>query len=77
MALPARRVGAISASKTVGMTSSGSSTYTTSSAAAAAIGTTSKPSARACSAYSSSRLPMRTFAPESRRLSAAVRPRWP
>ena len=37
MALPARSVGAISASKTVGMTSSGSSTYTTSSAAAVAI----------------------------------------
>ena len=42
-----------------------------------AIGTTSNPSARACPAYSSSRLPTRTLAPESRRFKAAVRPRCP
>src|SRR5439155_4794738 len=59
------------------MTSSGSTTYTTSSTAAAAIDTTSKPSVRACAAYSSSRLPIRTLTPESRRFRAAVRPRCP
>ena len=46
-------------------------------AAAVASGTTSKPSARARSAYSSSRLPTRTLTPESRRFSAALRPRLP
>ena len=46
-----------------------------SSAAATAIGTTSNPSVRAWSAYSSGRLPIRTFTPESRRFSATVRPR--
>ena len=35
------------------------------------------PSARALTAYSSSRLPIVTSTPESRRLSAAARPRLP
>ena len=47
------------------------------SEAASSSGTTSKPSARASAAYSSSRFPMRTLAPESRRLSAALRPKLP
>src|SRR5262249_26305322 len=67
----------MSRANTSAMTSSGSRTNTTSSAAAVVSPTTSKPSARALSAYESSRLPIRTLRPESRRLSAAVRPMWP
>ena len=48
-----------------------------SSAAARAMGATSNPSARARAAYSSSRLPIWTLTPESRRLRAALRPRLP
>ena len=76
-ALPGLSAGATSSAKTAGITSSGSRTNTTSAVAATASEATSNPSSRARSAYSSSRLPIRIFTPESRRLRAAVRPRFP